>query len=112
MRALALELERDAIDEAGLPSVTAPGVPDVRIIEGIGLSGSKMTMDMAVRNMMAHAGVGIVDVFVMAALNPAKLLKVDHLMGSIERGKRANLVITSDRIEVEKVIFQGEIVRL
>ncbi len=101
----------DAIDEAGLPENVAPGASDVRIVEGVGLSGSKMTMDMAVRNMMAHAGVGIVEAFVMASLNPAKLLKVDHLMGSIDRGKRANLVIVSDRIEIDTVIFQGEVVR-
>ncbi|MEF3303112.1 N-acetylglucosamine-6-phosphate deacetylase [Paenibacillus sp. GYB003] len=98
----------DAIDEAGLPAVPGDPYEDVRFIEGVGLSGSKLTMDRAVRNMMRHAGVGIVDAFAMASLNPAKALNLDREMGSLEKGKLANLVVVNESIEVERVLLRGE----
>jgi N-acetylglucosamine-6-phosphate deacetylase len=106
----------DAMDEAALPSNerTGKGVAfnggvydDVRFIEGLGLAGSKLTMDQAVRNMMSHTGAGMVEAFIMASLNPAKVLKIDRHVGSLETGKRANLVIVNDSIEVRRVIFEG-----
>ena len=106
----------DAMPEAGLPQNpdTDKGVEfggavyhDVKFIEGLGLSGSKLTMDQAVRNMMNHTGAGMVEAFIMASLNPAKVLKIDHQAGSLEKGKRANLVIVNDSIEVRRVIFEG-----
>ncbi|NHN32782.1 N-acetylglucosamine-6-phosphate deacetylase [Paenibacillus agricola] len=104
----------DAINEAGVapdPNQKAEGLyEDVRFIEGVGLSGSKLTMNKAVRNMMRHTGVGFVDVFIMASLNPAKLLKLNELVGSVEKGKLANLVIVSETMEVDTVIFQGNVV--
>ncbi|RKN70613.1 N-acetylglucosamine-6-phosphate deacetylase [Paenibacillus ginsengarvi] len=101
----------DAIDEAGLPAGEGDMYEDVRFIEGVGLSGSRLTMDRAVRNMMRHTGAGIVDAFIMASLNPAKVLKLDSEMGSLEKGKLANLVIVSESIEVDRVLLRGETVR-
>lgn len=101
----------DAIDEAGVPSDGAVGEEaveeDVRFIEGVRLSGSKLTMDKAVRNMMRHAGVGIVDAFAMASLNPARVLKLDRDMGSLEAGKLANLVVATESIDVRRVMLRG-----
>lgn len=100
----------DAIDEAGLPGIPGDPYEDVRFIEGVGLSGSKLTMDRAVRNMMRHAGAGIVDAFAMASLNPARVLKIDRDAGSVEKGKLANLVIVSENIEVRHVLLEGRLV--
>ncbi|GAA3408068.1 N-acetylglucosamine-6-phosphate deacetylase [Paenibacillus hodogayensis] len=100
----------DAIDEAGLPVEPDDPYEDVRYIEGVGLSGSKLTMDRAVRNMMRHTGAGIAEAFVMASLNPAKVLKTDRDMGSVEKGKLANLVIVTGDIEVRRVLLRGQIV--
>lgn len=72
-----------------------------------GLCGSKMTMDMACRNMVEHTGCGLSDIFKYAALNPAKLLGIDDQIGSIEVGKKANLLITDEKFQVERVIFEG-----
>lgn len=71
------------------------------------LSGSKLTMDHAVRNMMQHTGVGLVDACRMASLNPARLLGIDAEAGSLEVGKRANLVIASEKIEISRVMLDG-----
>jgi len=73
------------------------------------LSGSKLTMDHACRNMMTHTDCGICQVFRMGCLNPAKVIGMDQEIGSIRRGKIANLVIVDDEIKVEKVILKGQV---
>ncbi|PYI53457.1 N-acetylglucosamine-6-phosphate deacetylase [Paenibacillus flagellatus] len=100
----------DAMDEAGLDDGEAGGgeYGDVRFIEGVGLSGSKLTMDRAVRNMMRHTGCTIPEAFVMASLNPARVLKADAVMGSVEKGKLANLVVATETIGIRRVMLRGE----
>ena len=55
------------------------------------IAGSVITMLDAVRLMRA-LGVTEVDVAQMASTNPARLLRIDDECGSIEEGKRADLV--------------------
>lgn len=76
------------------------------------LAGSRLTMDKAVRNMMVHAGVGLVDAFRMASLNPAKVIHMEDQMGSIAQGKRANLLLIDEEIRIQQVILHGQIVNL
>jgi N-acetylglucosamine-6-phosphate deacetylase len=76
------------------------------------LAGSRLTMDKAVRNMMIHAGVGIVDAFRMASLNPAKVIHMEDQMGSIAQGKRANLLLIDEEIRIQRVILHGQTVKL
>ncbi|TVR54347.1 MAG: N-acetylglucosamine-6-phosphate deacetylase [Spirochaetaceae bacterium] len=75
------------------------------------LSGSLLTMNQAVRNMIAHTGVGIVDAARMASLNPATALGLDAEIGSIEPGKKANIVALTDKIDVEMVMVNGRVRR-
>lgn len=100
----------DAMDESCLPPDPGDPHPDVRFIQGDMLAGSKLTMNRAVRNMMNHAGVGYVDAFRMASLNPARVLKVDHVAGSVEPGKYADLVLATEDLEIERVMFRGRFV--
>jgi len=102
----------DATDNAGLPfDPDGPDGPyaDVRMIEGVGLSGSKLTMNKAVRNMMDHTGIGMREAFIMGSLNPARLLGIDREVGSLERGKRANLIVVTERMDVRAVVFEGQV---
>lgn len=55
------------------------------------IAGSVISMLDAVR-LLHSLGVSYVDLARMASLNPARLLGLDHLCGSIEPGKRADLV--------------------
>ena len=55
------------------------------------IAGSVISMLDAVR-MMLSLGTSEVDVAQMAATNPARLLHIEHECGSIEAGKRADLV--------------------
>lgn len=81
---------------------------DIRYDELGQLSGSKLTMNAAVRNMMHHTGIGMIDAFKMAALNPARVLGISGEMGSVEVGKLANLVAVNDQMDVRRVMLQGE----
>ena len=85
------------------------GFKDVYIDEFDDLTGTFLTMDYAVRNAIQHIGLTVPEAFRMASLNPAKALGMDAEVGSIEKGKLANLIIVDDKIRVKNVIFQGKV---
>jgi N-acetylglucosamine-6-phosphate deacetylase len=72
------------------------------------IAGSVITMTDAAR-MMLSLGSSESEVAQMAALNPARLLKLDHECGSIEPGKRADLVALDDERRVRLTIIDGQI---
>ncbi len=72
------------------------------------LCGSKLTLDAACRNVIKHTGCSITDAFKMASRNPARALGMDRQIGTIEVGKRADLVIVDDDFNVENVMVRGE----
>ncbi len=74
------------------------------------LAGSHLTLENACRNLMAHSGYGICHAIRMASLNPAKLLGIDDQVGSLEPGKKANLIIIDDMINVKSVFLEGKLV--
>ncbi|MBQ8551670.1 MAG: amidohydrolase family protein [Clostridia bacterium] len=84
-------------------------VTDINFDPRGGICGSKLTMDMACRNIMTHTNCGIAQAFVMASLNPAKIIGMDDKIGSIEKGKIADLVFVDDKFNVQKVMLEGEI---
>ena len=73
------------------------------------LAGSRMTLENACRNVMKHTGYGLCHAIRMASLNPAKLLGIDDQVGSIEAGKKANLILIDDTVRVKTVILEGEL---
>ena len=84
-------------------------IPDLNFDREGGIAGSKLTMDMACRNIMTHTNCGIAQAFVMASLNPARLLGMDNEIGSIEVGKNADLVFVDDAFNVKQVMVNGEL---
>ena len=80
---------------------------DVRFNDRGRLSGSQLTMDRAARNMRRHTGASLVSIFRMAALNPARFIGIDDTVGSIEIGKRANLVLVDEDINLHGVWLDG-----
>lgn len=71
------------------------------------LNGSQLTMDQACRNIMSHTSCGIAQAFIMASLNPAKVIGMDDQIGSIEKGKIADLVFVDDKFNVLRVMTEG-----
>lgn len=74
------------------------------------LSGSRLTMDIVCHNFVRHTNCSICEAFFAAAANPAKAIGIYDEIGSIEVGKKANLVLLDDEFNVKKVIFEGEII--
>lgn len=71
------------------------------------LCGSLLTMDAALKNLIAHTGVSLCDAFLMASRNPAKVIGMDKEIGTIAVGKRADLVLLDRQYHVKKVFFRG-----
>ena len=73
------------------------------------LAGSVITMHDAVKQMLS-LGFSEVDVAKMASSNPARLLGIDDLYGSIEVGKRADLVAIDEDGNIKMTMIGGKIV--
>ena len=73
------------------------------------IAGSVISMLDAVR-LMHSLGVSYVDLSEMASGNPARLLGLDQICGSIEVGKRADLVVLDHDDKVQLTIIGGDIV--
>lgn len=110
-------LVTDSIRATGMPDGEYEGggqrivVKDgiARIPEG-NLAGSTLAMNNAVRNMTTWAGVDILKVLQMCTVNPAVLLGVYDVMGSLELGKYGDLVIMDKEYNVRFTIVGGEVV--
>jgi len=87
-------------------------VPDLNYDEKGGIAGSKITLDQACKNVMTHTNCGIAQAFIMASLNPARVLGMQNERGSIERGKIADLVFVDDRFNVKNVMLGGRVCKL
>ena len=85
-------------------------VTDLNFDERGGISGSKMTMDQACKNVMKCTNCGIAQAFLMASTNPAKAVRMYDKIGSIAKGKNADLIFVDDKFNVQKVMLEGEIV--
>jgi N-acetylglucosamine-6-phosphate deacetylase len=72
------------------------------------IAGSVITMLDAVR-MMLSLGASEIDVARMASTNPARLLGIDRDCGSIEEGKRADLVALDQNGNVRLTIVGGRV---
>lgn len=70
------------------------------------IAGSVIAVDDAMKNVKL-LGFSLDEVSQMASLNPSKLLGRDDIAGSIEVGKRADLVICNSDFGIEKVLVGG-----
>ena len=95
-------------EKNGYPVVVEDGV--AKLADRSSIAGSVSCSDTLVRTMVKKAGVPLVDAVKMASTTPAKLLKRDHEIGSIEVGKEADLVIFDEDINIIRTYIQGECV--
>ena len=86
------------------------GVTDINFDFEGEIAGSKLSLEVACRNMMKHTGASIMDVFRYASYNPSRAVGF-YDRGEIAVGKRADLVIVDHWMKVNKVIFEGETVQ-
>jgi N-acetylglucosamine-6-phosphate deacetylase len=83
--------------------------PDLNYDDRGYLAGSRLTLEHACRNVMMHTGYGLCHAIRMATLNPARLLGIDHRVGSLKPGKTANLILIDDMVNVKTVFLEGEL---
>ncbi len=79
---------------------------------GGNLAGSSSTLMDCVRIAVQEMGIPLSDAVRAASLNPAKFLGIDADYGSIETGKKANLVLLDERMRVAAVIKDGKMLKL
>jgi N-acetylglucosamine-6-phosphate deacetylase len=112
-------LVTDAIEAAGLPDGDYRlGERAVRVNGGRAtlaqsetIAGSTLTMDRALRNVVAFAGVAVEDAARMASTTPAEVLGVADRKGSIAPGCDADIVILDPDLSLAGVLVRGGWVR-
>ena len=83
---------------------------DINFDWGGDIAGSKLTLEIACRNYMKHTGASMVDAFRVGSYNPARVAGFTD-RGEIGVGLRADLIIVDRKMNVKKVILDGELVR-
>lgn len=78
-------------------------------LESGSIAGSTLDLQKAVYNMVNHLQVPINDAVKMASLNPARVINMDKEIGSIEIGKKADLVLFDDNINIKEVYVGGNL---
>ena len=108
-------LVTDAIRACGMPDgMYKLYEHDIKVSEGSArlstgtLAGSMLTMSRAVQNMVELAGLPIEKVIPMATEVPARILGVADRKGKLERGYDADVVVMSEKFEVERVFACGD----
>ena len=96
--------------ETANPREEEKHITDLMFDENGKLAGSKLTMDQACKNVMSSTTVGITEAFLLASRNPARVIGMEDSIGSIEEGKKADLVFVDHMFNVKKVIMNGKIV--
>ena len=94
-------------DVGGLAVTVKDGVPT--LAGGASLAGSTLTMDAAFRNAI-ECGLSVGAASRAASLNPARVIGLADEVGSIEPGKRANLLVLDEALSIVAVIEAGAVV--
>jgi N-acetylglucosamine-6-phosphate deacetylase len=79
----------------------------VGFVPGQGLASSVVGMDTMVRNMKAATRAPLPEVIRMATLTPARRAGIDRITGSLERGKRADVLVLDNGLRVKRVFVGG-----
>ncbi|MDQ3871806.1 MAG: N-acetylglucosamine-6-phosphate deacetylase [Chloroflexota bacterium] len=107
----------DAIRAAGLPEgefridhrTVIHRAGAVRLRDGT-LAGSVLTLDVALRNLIAATGRPLEQLWPTTSLNAARAIGVDARTGSLEVGKQADIVLLDEALQVAMTVVEGRIV--
>lgn len=71
------------------------------------LASSVVGMDHMVRHMAKVTSASLPEVIRMASLTPARRTGIDKQVGSLEKGKQADVLILNKRLDVKRVFIGG-----
>lgn len=77
-------------------------------LEGDAFCGSTSFLAHNVAFAVQEAGLPLVEAIEMASLTPARILGLDHSIGRVKPGYRANLTIFDQSLEVSGVVYDGK----
>ena len=81
-----------------------------RTVETGSLAGSTTNLMECLKNIKDVLDIPLERTLPMVSLNQAKLLKIDHEVGSLESGKKANIVLIDEELNVKVTFVKGKIV--
>jgi len=81
-----------------------------RTVETGSLAGSTTNLMECLKNVKDVLSIPLERILPMVSLNQAKLLKIDHEVGSLESGKKANIVLIDKELNVKATLVNGNIV--
>jgi N-acetylglucosamine-6-phosphate deacetylase len=93
---------------AGLPVTVVDGIART---ESGNLAGSTLSLIHGVENLAKFANIPIEDALICATLTPARAVGLDHMIGKLAVGNRADFIIGSvsgKSIEIDQVFVGGE----
>ena len=72
------------------------------------LAGSVLSLNIAIKNILQHTELSLPQAIKLASLNPAKVLNLQDEIGSLEIGKKSDIIIIDKDINVIKTFISGE----
>ncbi len=112
-----LALITDAMEAVGLgDGMYKLGPQDITVHNGEArtrsgsLAGSTLTLDTAVRNIIAATGCSLNDAVTMSSLTPATSIKLGDRKGNLKPGYDADMTVLDEALYVQKTIVGGRIV--
>ena len=117
-----IALVTDAMRGAGMPEgesilgslangqrvIVEDGV--AKLMDRSAFAGSVATADRLIRNMVNLAQVPLTEAVRMMTATPASILGVDKELGTLEAGKKADLVMFDDTIRIRMTMIGGQVV--
>src|SRR5207237_2425288 len=68
------------------------------------LSGSALTMNAAVKNLINFCGIGLDEALRMCSIYPARVIKMERQLGKIEKGFPVNMIVLDEDLEVKEML--------
>ena len=68
------------------------------------LSGSALTMNKALQNLVDHAGIERGEAIRMCSLYPARVLRMENDLGKIQKGFETNMIVLNEKLQVLRMI--------
>ncbi len=119
-------LVSDSLIGAGMPEgsvITLRDGRQARVTQGVlrmiyrddpaldgNLTGSAITMNMAVSRLSKYIDAPLDEAVRWATINPALLLGIGHETGSLRVGKRADIVVFDEEVQVRLTVLGGKVV--
>ena len=74
------------------------------------LAGTALPLNQALKNLIKFTNISLASALKTVTINPAKLLKISRVTGSIDVGQRADLVIFDNNLNVTLTLVKGKVV--